>query len=136
MSMYNMIFDHNPGAGPLIALINHAHEADFANARLRDAWVEKDGDAIVIRVHTRVGGGNREAHASAIDSLRAHPWYVRDDDMDFDTTYADFYFRPDLDWVASLGSGKLTAALVGSAIDHVDMAERWAKALEGIEKSS
>lgn len=94
MSMYSIVMGENLFAKSLASMIFQTHEVTFG--RIRDAWVEDHGEDLLIRVHTRNGGGNREGQAEAINSMRAHPWYVRDEDLDYDNTYADFYFRPNL----------------------------------------
>jgi hypothetical protein len=132
MSMYNMIFAHNPAAPQLLALVRHA-DPTIEFARLRDAWVEKDDDdQILIRVHTRLGGGNRPAYYRQIASIQSHPWYVRDEDMPFDPTYADFYFRPDLDALTAIDPA-LPRMLIAGAIDPVDMTERWGAAFKALD---
>lgn len=106
MSLYNMLFGVNPTAGILLGMLGTEHGAV---PRFRDCFL--DGDSIVI--HTRTGGGNREYYESAEscrenypeyfeegkspsgpwnDDLRGLPGFVRDEDDDFDTTYANFYF--------------------------------------------
>jgi hypothetical protein len=135
MSLYNMVFGHQPAAPPLIGLILSKDPTVPTRAsdmipRLRDAWVEKDGDQILIRVMTRLGGGNRPDYATAIETIRNHPWYVRDEDQEFDSTYADFYFRPDLSDV----DPELATALVEHAVEHVDMTERWNEAFETLRQ--
>lgn len=136
MSLYNAVFGANAAGPALVALLNERHPVKVG--RFRDAWVEHDGDDLVIRVHTRNGGGNRECWCSdepctcgcprANESMEAHPWYVRDEDDDFDSTYADFWFRPEL---AALDP-EVARALVAMAQAPVDMAERWNAAIEAI----
>ena len=107
MSMYNMIFGENSDADKLLAVLGLTKE-DFY--RYRDAYLSEDG---LIAVYTRGGGGNRGCYCRDYwkeDELNAnghhadsvcvkqeknveHPLYVRDQDDDFDSTYATFYFR-------------------------------------------
>ncbi len=57
MSFYNMVFGETPMADVLLAILG----LDRSKVgRFRDAWVETDGDDVVIAVYTRNGGGNRE----------------------------------------------------------------------------
>lgn len=99
MNMYNMVLGVSPYSEPLLLMVLQARpdlgEVNFG--RIRDAWLEDHDGDVLIRVHTRNGGGNRESQAAAIESMRAHPWYVRDADDTYDETYADFYFRPSLE---------------------------------------
>jgi hypothetical protein len=105
--MYNMLFGTNKAAPVLLAVLGIT--ADRV-PRYRDCFI--DGENIVI--HTRTGGGNREWYESVEscrlnypemfdgkddtpngpwnDDLRALPTYIRDEDDDFDCTYANFYF--------------------------------------------
>lgn len=133
--MYNMVFGQNPAAPALLGILITRHDFDPGECRIRDAWVERHGDAIVIRVHTRIGGGNRPDYAEAIAVLQAHPWYRDDADMDFDNTYADFYFTVDPAWewfTEDEDGGKVLEALVTAAVEPVDMAERWQEAIAAI----
>lgn len=51
-----------------------------------------NGEYIVI--HTRTGGGNREYYQEMNNHLTTIKGYSHDEDMEFDNTYADFYFNP------------------------------------------
>ena len=127
--MYGMVMGERPEATLLVGLVR-AH-GDFEVGRYRDAWVERYGDILVIRIHTRNGGGNREYHESEIESMRAHPWFLRDADDDYDCTYADFYFTVD---VAAMSEHKeLLEFLVEAAVDPVDNGERWNAAIEAFK---
>lgn len=101
--MYDLVFQRNPQMGMLCALLStqgpiekmdDAERAQLELAmRLRDAWLEKNGEVLEIHLYTRVGGANRPHHAEAIEFFRTHPWYDRDSDDDYDSTYAGFWFR-------------------------------------------
>ena len=121
-----MVHGHN-GFGPaLVELLQEQHR--FEVGRYRDAWVEHEGDDLLIRVHTRNGGGNREDYWDENESMQAHPWYVRDEDDSYDSTYADFWFRPDLTAIAR----EVADALIEMAQPPVDVGERWRAAIEAI----
>lgn len=122
--LYNVIFGENPNGEALVTLIDSVQSVVVG--RYRDAWVEHEGDSLLIRVHTRNGGGNRADYDDP--SMQAHPWYVRDEDDDYDSTYADYWFRPDL----SALDPEIASALVGMAQAPVDMTERWNAAIEAI----
>lgn len=86
MSMYNMIFGMNPDSDKLLQLLGKT-QGDFG--RFRSVFVE---DGFIV-VHTRNGGGNREDYEDVFDEMSGHPWYSHDADDDFDSTYANIYFR-------------------------------------------
>lgn len=106
--------------------------------RFRDAWVERgeDGEP-VIAIYTRNGGGNREhwdgvteagpgcdcTGCIATHQLPAEPLYLRDQDDEFDSTYATFYFRaPD----------EYRDRLAEIAQDPVNMSDRWKAMIDAI----
>lgn len=95
MSLYNMLFGTNNAAPVLLAALG-VTAGDVP--RFRDCFIS--GDEIVI--HTRTGGGNREAYEEENDALCAHPCYLRDEDDDFDSTYANFYFKFPEEYAADL----------------------------------
>jgi hypothetical protein len=83
-----MLFGQNPLADVLLAII----ELDKATIpRYRNCYLNEKGTCII--VHTRTGGGNREAYEDENERLAAHPLYLDDSDDSFDCTYADFRFR-------------------------------------------
>jgi hypothetical protein len=84
MSMYNMLFGMNPDADKLLSLLDATRD-DFG--RFRNVYV---ADGYIV-VHTRCGGGNRDDYFP--EWVEDHPWYSHDEDDDFDTTYADIYFK-------------------------------------------
>ena len=85
MSFYNMIHGENKDADVLLALLGITR-ADVP--RYRDCYW--NGEEIA--VYTRTGGGNREDYAAENDALTKLPTYLRDEDDDYDSTYATFYF--------------------------------------------
>jgi hypothetical protein len=125
--LYNIVFGENDYGRALVALLNEVQPIEVG--RYRDAWVEHEGDDLLIRVMTRNGGGNRDDFDDP--SMQAHPWYVRDADQEFDYTYADYWFRPDLSTVEP----EVAKALVSMAQAPVDMTERWNAAIEAIGRA-
>lgn len=119
MSLYNMLFGNNPLAGTVLSALNLSPN-DIP--RFRDAYYDADEDQLV--VYTRTGGGNREYYGEPggydnegyegpfNSDLEAHPEYIRDEDDDFDSTYAYFYFKipeafaPIFTTFKELGAGK------------------------------
>lgn len=85
MSMYQIMFGRNRDAILILALLALTIEG---TGRFRDAFVA-DGE---IAIYTRNGGGNRDDQEQAIEQMRSHPNYLRDEDDSFDSTYATFYF--------------------------------------------
>ena len=102
MSMYNLLFGENPASDFLLALLDLT-KADVG--RFSDAFVTADGTEIA--VYTRNGGGNRDHWDDEKEEgetcsctgciigyrLPKHPLYLRDEDDDFDRTYATVFFR-------------------------------------------
>lgn len=115
MSLYNLLHGQNVAAPLLLSILGLTPSSV---PRYRDCW----WTGTEIAIYTRTGGGNRDFYEN-IDSARANypeyfegkddpkgPWnddlralntFVRDEDDDYDCTYATFYFRvPEtLSWV-------------------------------------
>ena len=138
MSLYNMVFGRSASAPVVLALLERSQD-DFG--RYRDAWIEKnDAGELRLAVYTRNGGGNREDYQDVFDALSAHPLWLRDDDDDFDCTYATIYFRAPEDAVERVK--KLAAdagvtmpadwSLSDIAQDAPNMAERWGAVIDAI----
>lgn len=79
--------------------------------RLRGAGIQKmDDDSTpdyCIVIHTRTGGGNRELYETdegilgdSNPYMRTSPYYLMDEDDEFDHTYVNFFYRipEDFDW--------------------------------------
>ena len=91
MSLYNMIMRTNPLAGTWLEMLDLTPQSVD---RLRDAWLQDDGDhGLRIVVLTRCGGSNRLAHPELYERLEKHPEHLADRDADFDTTYAFHDFK-------------------------------------------
>jgi hypothetical protein len=112
MSLYHVLFGQSDDSEKLLAVLASAGSID--PPRFRDCYF--DGTDIV--VHTRTGGGNRDYYEDLKTcrenypeyfkdrneenwptgpwnaDMYAHPWFSRDEDSEFDPTYANFYFRP------------------------------------------
>lgn len=86
MSLYNLMHGENPMADALLAILGLAR-SDIP--RYRDCYWTGEH----IAIHTRTGGGNREAYESGNEFLQSLPGFVRDADDEFDSTYATFYFK-------------------------------------------
>ena len=94
-TLYNMLFGEIPKATILLATLGLKREDC---GRYRDCC-QRDG---CIVIHTRNGGGNRDAYQDTIDTLAKHPCYLWDEDDDFDCTYADIFFRYPEEYAAGL----------------------------------
>ena len=101
--MYNTVVGRRPHAGVLLFMLGNPKVP-----RLRDCYLDADGNIAIL---TRTGGGNREFYEKAQhtgedchpcepyegpwnEDLRAIPGYLRDEDLDYDSTYACFHFSP------------------------------------------
>ena len=135
--MYNILFGRNPMSTIILGMLNLKQE-DVG--RFRDTYIS-NGE---IAVYTRNGGGNRdcwnEGKIEGVDCgdrgcyaciityrLPKHPNYLRDEDDDFDSTYATIWFSiPDKfkELAHRLESGKF------------DPDERWQQKLAEIGKAT
>jgi len=118
MSLYNMLFGVNSAAPVLLATLGLT-AGDVP--RFRECYIE--GDNIVI--HTRTGGGNREDYEAGNGELQSNPFYVRDEDDDFDCTYANFYYRFPEEYADEL------KAMAANA-DSIKPSEKWEALLESL----
>lgn len=117
MGLYNSLFGVDGRTPALVGLLGFA--SLYAVPRFRDAYIAGTDEKPLIAIYTRMGGGNRgcwaekegapEAHAGAptcgkecqcdcygcraVVLLRHHDLYVNDEDDDFDSTYATYYFN-------------------------------------------
>jgi hypothetical protein len=106
MSLYNLLHGVNPFSALYLAMIGLKIE-DVP--RFRDVYLDGEPGARRIGVHTRMGGGNR-GHWDVVKEyepgpdcpcpgcraqhvLARHPLYLYDRDDEFDSTYADYFFR-------------------------------------------
>lgn len=88
MSLYNQLFGMNEETPVLLGMIGINKEYFD---RFRD--VELINNGTVIRVFTRLGGGNREDYQETWDKIRMHELYLGDYDDGFDETYAYIEFK-------------------------------------------
>lgn len=112
MSLYQAMFGTCPAADILLRMLG-TEQAKVP--RFRDCYL--DGERIAI--HTRTGGGNREWYESRqclVDhygseedyqgpfnaDLRKLPGFLYDEDDDFDSTYATFYYSWPAEYAADL----------------------------------
>lgn len=117
--LYNLIFGVNQMSTVILATLGLTTE-DVG--RFRDCFVT-EGE---IAVYTRNGGGNRESYQEVFDTLAQHPCYLRDQDDDFDCTYATIYFKfPDefADQLKKLDIGV-----------PFNPSQRWLDAIEALKK--
>jgi hypothetical protein len=81
-----MIFGTDPNAGLFLGIIKVDPRIV---PRFRDCFY--NGEYII--VHTRTGGGNREEYKAENQKLRESPLFDHDEDDDYDSTFANFYYR-------------------------------------------
>lgn len=139
MSLYNLLFGTNPLAGVCLSALGLTTTDSIP--RFRDAYLTGDGK---IAIHTRTGGGNRDMyeHESRAREnypeyftgdnpptgpwnadLRKLPGFEYDEDDDFDSTYATFYFVPRDEWKPIFDALKDTMAAPSPG-------DRWQKMLD------
>jgi hypothetical protein len=136
MSMYNMIFGENQMATVLLEMLGLSRERV---PRYRDCY----WNGAEIAIYTRTGGGNRDFYESEgscrdnypedfvkpeddaawsppcgpwNDDLRALSTFLRDEDDDFDSTYATFFFS---------APNEFKQALIALAAEDATPAQRW-----------
>ena len=106
MGLYNSLFGVNPQYSEILTSLKLTVEQI---PRFRDAYLTERNGKQVVAIHTRMGGGNRGHWDWDSDSnagpncgcsgcraqygLSAHPLYLTDEDDDFDSTYATYYFE-------------------------------------------
>jgi len=91
-----MLNGFNPSTEQILNVLNLTRNSF---GRYRDVYI-KDG---YIVVHTRCGGGNREDYEWVFDDAAEHPWYSHNEDQEFDSTYADIFFKiPETDEARSI----------------------------------
>ncbi len=89
MSFYDIMNNgSNENAHKLLNLIGLTKDS-FPRYRDTSLW----NNNTEIRVLTRAGGGNREEYQSHIDELKKNEYYLRDEDDNFDSTYAYIFFK-------------------------------------------
>lgn len=110
MSLYSILFGKNPQSAMLLAVLGiKEHEVP----RFRDVHLDERKDRTLIALYTRMGGGNR-GHWDGYEGdggpdctcpgcraehfLEALPGYLYDEDDDFDSTYATYYFEVPAEW--------------------------------------
>lgn len=136
MSLYNMLFGVNAAAPVLLAMLGT--EAN-AVPRFRDCYLTEEKK---IAIYTRTGGGNRPYYESAEsykaetgdepegrcwnEDLRLLPGFIRDEDDDFDCTYATFYFDVP----------EKFKHLIEKLPEGVDPAKRWQETLENLKTAT
>lgn len=130
MSLYNMLFGVNPFSSVLLQMLG---TSPYNIPRYRDCFLSEDGTEIII--HTRTGGGNRDAYEkggeyweegqSDNDALRVLPGFKYDEDDDFDCTYANFHF----DIPAAFHEQVVLLKDLGAIANP---AERWQTMLNGL----
>lgn len=89
MSMYDIINNgSNENAHKILKLVGLTAN-DFPRCRDVSLW----NNNTEIRVITRAGGGNREEYQVNINELKNNKYYLRDEDDNFDSTYAYIFFK-------------------------------------------
>lgn len=90
MGLYNMLFKVDQNAGNYLQVLG----LDYKKIdRFRDLELVKVGEEYRLRLLTRTGGNNRQDSEESIKALQAHPLYIEDRDVEYDSTYAEFDFK-------------------------------------------
>ncbi len=118
--LYNMVFGNNDQSPALLAMIGMQ---DFDFGRYRDTYVTDE----YIVVHTRCGGGNREDYEWVFEAAAENPFYSHNEDMEFDSTYADIYFRHPPEFAPMLKE---------MAAGTITPDEKWKMLFEGLNKGN
>lgn len=87
MSLYTQLFGENKDAVPLLGMLGLTRSAF---ERYRDVYLNKYGTKIIVL--TRIGGNNAEDYQEVYTTMKAHPYFIKAYDDDFDETYAYFEF--------------------------------------------
>lgn len=87
MSLYNNLFGMNEDYEILLGMIGLNMEYF---QRFRDIDLTHDGN--IIRVFTRLGGGNRQHYRDTWNKIRRHELYLGDYDDGYDETYTYIEF--------------------------------------------
>ena len=136
MSLYNLMFGVNKMAGFLLGVLNTSHHEI---PRFRDCWLAEKGTQIII--YTRTGGGNRpyydrpgdgDYEGPWNDNIRAIPGFIKDEDDNYDSTYAKFYFEVPETWKQML----VDFASSGVYEEPPSSEERWKQALDEIKAAT
>ncbi len=125
--LYSMAIGTNEFATAWIAALDLTPE-DFE--RIRDAYLQNDENepcGFKIVVHTRCGGGNRDEYEYVFDTLRDHPNYLRDQDCEFDDTYADIEFSLPVKYLSDIL--KLVKSDRDTVVDSRTQQEKWNAAI-------
>jgi hypothetical protein len=126
MGMYNAVFGDGQRGYPLLAVLGFEQVSDVG--RYRDAWVEKGEEGgYRIAVYTRNGGNNREEY---MPDFLAHPYYLRDQDDEYDNTYATIYFSCPPELYAMVMAAEAEGV---SFPGPIDMSQEWQKAIQALE---
>ncbi len=104
MSLYNQIAGVNKDAPILLGVLGYNMKAF---ERFRDIHLNADGTRIIVL--TRCGGDNRPSHLRMFEMVSHHPYYIKDYDDSYDSTYAYIEFSiPEKykDMCKSISTGK------------------------------
>lgn len=125
-TMYGLMHGENELATVLLAALGLTRTQV---PRYRDCY----WDGTHICVHTRTGGGNRDHYEERNPENLEGPWnstlrdvagYVRDEDEEYDATYATFYFVP---------PAVLQEALAAVPAVDATPSQRWQSLFERLE---
>lgn len=132
MSLYNMVHGHNPAARLCLHVLGIASSEIIP--RFRDAWIfnvnEKNKSILPdlkVCIYTRTGGGNRAEYAVENQAIRDLPGFLWDEDDDYDSTFAKWYFEVPEEYKAPLLEAYRKVG------DQLSSRERWENMIKGIK---
>lgn len=149
MSLYNMVFRQGLAA-PWILQALRCPPRSFG--RYRDAFLrEEEEHGLVMVIHTRCGGGNREEYEEVFEDAREHDLYLYDRDCEYDSTYADIVFKApdgfldqilkegveammDSDRCADMTEEQIREMIRENLIENQTQEEKWKAAMDAIAK--
>jgi len=98
MSLYNQILGVHPFAKHLFAIMSFNMEnvvdGKYPVGRIRDIYIVKRDNDLIIILFTRNGGGNRSDYKYVFEAMKKHPCYIKNYNCDIDSTYAYIEFSP------------------------------------------
>jgi len=126
-----MLFGENQAASILLKILN-IEKSDIP--RFRDCFLN---DGFII-IHTHTGGGNRDFYDEPNEENLEGPWnttlknnmyFVRDEDDDFDSTYANFYFSFPDEYKDDLDA-------LSKGTENYKPSEKWQMVFEAIKSNN
>jgi hypothetical protein len=126
-----MLFGVNQAAPVLLKILGIEYSKI---PRFRNCFID-DG---MIVIHTRTGGGNREYYDEPNNENTEGQWnttmyenqhFQKDEDDDFDSTYANFYFKFPDEYKSDLEA-------LSNGVEDYKPSEKWQMLFESLKKEA